>query len=76
MVICMIKKITVCAFLFSGLFLLGWAANEQQKREFIEWDEFHDLEIVPIGTNMGSNEMKKVYKKYKSREYVRISTSS
>ncbi|HWO77200.1 MAG TPA: hypothetical protein VNM69_15095 [Bacillus sp. (in: firmicutes)] len=72
----MFKKITVCAIVFFGLFIMGWAANEQQKREFIEWDEFQDIELVPISTETNLNENKKVYKKYKSREYVRISTAS
>ncbi|MET3699450.1 hypothetical protein [Bacillus oleivorans] len=71
----MLKKIMVCAFLFSGLFITAWAANEQQRREYMEWDEVYDIDLIPISTETNLHEKKKVYK-YKPREYVRISTAS
>ncbi|GAA0326466.1 hypothetical protein GCM10008967_16250 [Bacillus carboniphilus] len=76
----MFKKLTVCGLVFVTLFGMAWMANEHHNSEyeFIEWDqEIGDLNLMPLSTEGGEMMLnKKMLKKFRSREYVRISTAS
>lgn len=74
----MYKKTIVSSLIFASIFASLWLINEQQKKEFIDLDDdqAYNLQVTPIKTE-GTiiKPPRKVYKKYKSREYVRITNA-